>query len=79
MPNCREMSELVTDYLERVLPIGKRLEMRWHLILCEACRRYYDQMRSTVRLLGKGSPRPPDGATEESVLASARDARERRP
>ena len=52
MPTCRDMSELVTDYLERAVSLRRRLDMWWHLVRCEACRRYYDQMRRTVRLLG---------------------------
>jgi predicted anti-sigma-YlaC factor YlaD len=71
------MSELVTDYLERAVPPGTRLGMWWHLLRCEACRRYYDQIRRTVRLLGSGYPRPPASTTEEAVLAAARGERQR--
>ena len=56
MPTCREMSELVTDYLERAVPLRIRLDMWWHLLRCEACRHYYDQIRRTVRLLGSRLP-----------------------
>jgi predicted anti-sigma-YlaC factor YlaD len=66
------MSELVTDYLERAVPLRTRLDMWWHLLRCEACRHYYDQIRQTVRLLGSRLPRPPAGADEEAVLAAAR-------
>ena len=55
MPTCRDMSELVTDYLERAVSLRARLDMWWHLCRCEACRRYYDQMRRTVRLLRQPS------------------------
>jgi predicted anti-sigma-YlaC factor YlaD len=79
VPTCRDMSELVTDYLERAVSLGKRLDMWWHLIRCEACRHYYDQMRRTVRLLGSGSPRRPTGGTEETVLAAARGEQQRDP
>jgi len=48
------MSELVTDYLDRTLPWPLRIKARLHLCLCGACTRYYDQMRRTVRLLGRG-------------------------
>jgi len=69
MPTCRQMSELVTDYLERALPLRTRLDARWHLFLCPACRRYYEQMRQTIRLLaGRRLPHP-DRAVEAGVLA----------
>ncbi len=79
MPTCRDMSELVTDYLERAVSLRRRLDMWWHLYRCEACRHYYDQVRRTVRLLGSGSPRPSDSGTEDSVLAAARGERRRDP
>ncbi len=77
MPTCRDMSELVTDYLERAVSLRTRLDMRWHLLRCDACRRYYDQVRRTVRLLGSGTPRPPARVTEEGVLAAARGEQQR--
>jgi predicted anti-sigma-YlaC factor YlaD len=75
VPTCRDMSELVTDYLERVVSLRTRLDMWWHLSRCEACRRYYDQMRRTVRLLGSPRPAPPDPGTEDEVVAAVRGTR----
>jgi len=72
VPTCRDMSELVTDYLERAVSIRKRLDMWWHLIRCEACRHYYDQMRRTIGLLRRIPPDQPDTSTEDGVVASAR-------
>jgi predicted anti-sigma-YlaC factor YlaD len=77
MPTCRDMSELVTDYLERVVSLRTRLDMWWHLFRCEACRRYYDQMRRTVRLLRSERPDAPDSDTEDGVVAAARSASRR--
>ena len=47
---CRELVELVTDYLEDGLPAHERARFEAHLEECEACRAYVDQMRTTVRL-----------------------------
>ena len=69
IPTCRDMSELVTDYLEHALPVRTWMGARWHLVLCPACRRYYDQMRQTIRLLAGGNLPPPGPATEASLLA----------
>ncbi len=76
MPTCREMSELVTDYLERALPLRTRLGAGWHLFLCPACQRYYAQMRQTVRLLAGRRLPPPEPAAEAGLLASLRGAGE---
>jgi predicted anti-sigma-YlaC factor YlaD len=69
---CRDMSELVTDYLERATPIRVRVHMWLHLWRCEACRRYFNQVRQTAILLASHRPRPPTQATEEDLLAAAR-------
>lgn len=70
MPTCRDMSELVTDYLERALPPRTRLGVRWHLAICGACRAYFAQMRDTVGLLGRLPHQPPSPGTEARVLAN---------
>jgi predicted anti-sigma-YlaC factor YlaD len=75
VPTCRDMSELVTDYLERAVSIRKRLDMWWHLARCEACRHYYDQMRRTIGLLRRIPPTRPDTTTEDGVVAAARRQR----
>jgi anti-sigma factor RsiW len=59
---CRELVELVTDYLEGVLPSADRRRFEAHLTECSGCRAYVDQMRQTIRLLGK---LPPELITEE--------------
>jgi len=62
------MSELVTDHLEHTLPPAVRLRVRWHLLLCPACRRYFAQMRSTMRLLGRGRLNVPEPEAVERVV-----------
>ena len=47
---CRELVELVTDYLEDSLLVTERARFEAHLAECEACRAYVDQMRATIRL-----------------------------
>jgi predicted anti-sigma-YlaC factor YlaD len=66
------MSELATDYMERATPFRTRVAMWLHLWRCEACRRYFDQLRRTASLLGS---RPP--GTEDGLLAAVRGQRRR--
>ena len=49
---CRELVELVTDYLEDRLSPVDRTRFEAHLDACEACRDYLDQFRQTIRALG---------------------------
>jgi anti-sigma factor RsiW len=47
---CRELVELVTDYLEGALPARERGRFEAHVAACEACDRYLAQIRTTVDL-----------------------------
>ncbi len=51
MLTCRDVTERVTDYLERDLSWWGRLQVRLHLAMCAVCRRYVGQMRTTTELL----------------------------
>ncbi len=49
---CREIVEIVTDYLEGALTPEQREAFELHLSYCEGCVNYLDQMRTTIRLTG---------------------------
>jgi predicted anti-sigma-YlaC factor YlaD len=49
---CQELVEIVTNYLEGALPEAERVRFDAHLEVCEGCRRYLDQMRTTIRVVG---------------------------
>ena len=61
---CRELVELVTNYLEERLSPADRARFEAHLEACDACREYLEQFRSTIRILGR--------LPEESLSAEAR-------
>lgn len=63
---CRELVELVSDYLEDRLSPRDRARFEAHLAGCEYCGTYLEQMRQTIRALGR--------LPEESLSAEARDA-----
>jgi anti-sigma factor RsiW len=62
---CREMVELVTEYLEGAMPPRERAIFEAHLAVCPGCTAYLAQMRQTISLTGK--------LTEESLSPQARD------
>ncbi len=65
MTNCRELVELLTDYLEGRLPLGRRLALGFHLAICGHCRRYLRQTRLTIRATGALPDEPiPDEVAE---------------
>ena len=63
---CRELVELVTDYLEAALPPPERARFEEHIAGCGACTIYLAQMRDTLGLVGH--------LTEESLSADACEA-----
>lgn len=63
---CRELVELVTDYFEDRLSPVDRARFEAHVADCEYCEAYLEQMRQTIRVLGRLS--------EESLSPAARDA-----
>lgn len=50
---CKELVELVTDYLEGILPDDVRTQLENHLSGCDGCTNYVEQMRQTIRMTGK--------------------------
>lgn len=65
MLSCKELTELVTDYLEERLSFMQRTRFQLHLGMCRHCRRYLRQMRLTVRTLGT--------LPEEPIAADVRE------
>lgn len=62
---CRELVELVTDYLEGSLPRRERKRFEQHIAKCRWCTAYLHQMREVIRTLGV--------LTEDSIEPKARD------
>lgn len=50
--SCRDIVELVTDYLEGALTPEVHAAVERHLIACDGCAAYLDQMREVIRLTG---------------------------
>jgi anti-sigma factor RsiW len=71
--SCRELVELVTDYLEGALPPRDQARFEAHIAGCVNCAAYLRQMRETLVLLGS---LPADGLSpeaEEELRAAFRD------
>jgi anti-sigma factor RsiW len=63
---CKELVEVVTDYLEGRMPAERRLLFEEHLASCDGCQTYLEQMRATIRLTGT--------LREDDLGTEARDA-----
>jgi predicted anti-sigma-YlaC factor YlaD len=62
---CKELVELVTEYLEGTLQEDVRMRMERHLSGCGGCTTYLEQMRQTIRLTGQ--------VQEETLTPQQRD------
>lgn len=76
MLRCREVSKLVSESMERDLPLGERLAVRMHLIMCRLCSGFARQLQMLRRAAREHPERlGPDESAPESRLPEA--ARER--
>ena len=62
---CKEVVEVVTDYLEGTMPAEQRLLVEEHLAFCDWCQSYLEQLRATIRLTGN--------LREDDLTPEARD------
>jgi anti-sigma factor RsiW len=49
---CKELVELVTDYLEGALSSEDKERVEVHLATCDGCVAYLQQMRKTIQTIG---------------------------
>ena len=52
MLSCKEITENANSYLDKELPFFTRMKVKLHLSMCIHCRRYVDQLNTTIRTLG---------------------------
>jgi len=50
---CQEVVELVTAYVEDALDAVDRERFEEHLVFCDGCDNYLEQMRTTIDLAGR--------------------------
>lgn len=70
---CKELVELVTEYLEGSLPDEVRARMERHLAGCDGCTHYLEQMRQTIRLTGQVREENLSPAQRDDLLRLFRD------
>jgi anti-sigma factor RsiW len=69
---CRELVEVITDYLEDRLSPADRRRFEEHLDACETCRLYLEQFRETIRTLGRLPEESLSPASKEVLLSAFR-------
>jgi anti-sigma factor RsiW len=72
---CKEVVEIVTDYLEGALSPEDRARFEEHLAVCDGCTSYVEQMRETIRLSGMVTEEQIPEAQRERLRQAFRDWR----
>jgi anti-sigma factor RsiW len=70
---CREVIDLLTDYVEDALPEEERRRVEAHLASCDGCTTYLEQVRETIRLTGMLTEEQIPDAERQRLLAAFRD------
>jgi anti-sigma factor RsiW len=73
--NCRQVVELMTDYLEGTLSAADRARFEGHIAGCDGCRAYLAQMRATRRIIGRLAEEPIPEPVERELLEAFRNWR----
>lgn len=61
MLSCKDVTQLISESMDTSLPIGKRIGMRLHLLMCKFCARYERQLlliREAVRRIVATEEKP---------------------
>ncbi len=74
---CKELVELVTDFLEGKLASAERIRFELHIAACDGCRVYLRQMRDTLRAVGRLSEEALTPGARQRLLAAFRRWRHR--
>lgn len=67
MLNCREITALYSESLERELTLTERMSVRMHVMMCSGCRNFGMQMqtlRHVARAYAKGKNEADEGSAD---------------
>jgi anti-sigma factor RsiW len=69
---CRQIVELVTAYLDDALAPADRERFEEHLVFCDGCDTYLEQIRATIRATGRLTLQGLPADLEERLLEAFR-------
>ncbi len=75
MLSCRDVTQLISRSMDTSLPLGSRIGVRIHLLICRFCARYERQLlliRESVRRLA-AAEETGDRPTAEALSEEARE------
>jgi anti-sigma factor RsiW len=76
---CRQVVELMTDYLEGALSAADRARFEEHIAGCDGCRAYLAQLSTTRKVLRKLADEPIPPALQAELMKTFKDWRAQLP
>lgn len=73
MLQCKDVSGEASNYIDGQLPFIKRARVFLHLIVCRYCRRYVQQLRSTIFTVSVLKPKEKDNTDITSLAKKIHD------
>ena len=74
-PECREVVELASGYLEGAMAPADRQRLEDHLALCDGCEHHLEQLRALIRVAGRPVVEAVPPETMAGLLRAFRDWR----
>ncbi len=71
--NCRQITELVTEYFDGGPDAAQRLAFERHVAICPPCRGYLSQMRHVVKAAGAVREEDVPESLRASLVEAFRD------
>ncbi len=76
-PPCREVIQILSDAMDRPIPLRRRIAMRLHFLICRWCERYQKQIGLVRTLLRSTEGGSPTDTPDTSNARLSDEARER--
>jgi hypothetical protein len=75
MLSCKDVTQLISQSMDTALPVGKRIGVRIHLLMCRFCARYEKQLLLIRETVGSivTAEETPEGASAELLSEEARE------
>jgi predicted anti-sigma-YlaC factor YlaD len=67
---CKDTTQLVSEAMDHRVSIVKQWKIKFHLVLCEFCRHYKEQLE-TVRNMAQGFKKDEPGIDDKGQLNSS--------
>ncbi len=68
MLNCKDAASETSNYINKDLPLSKRIGLFLHFMICRGCRNYLQQFEKTVEIISLVKPTE-STMTDTQILA----------